>query len=120
MFSIYLLPLTDADIFTLLKPQLKDTTSLWWRTIQNWTLCKPGSLKQSTTMDIPWFVCRQWSAYCAKTCEWMLCHRAGVPNLSLTTYPYSNSTDKHVPLQNFEQWTCTPKISNDKIFYDNS
>jgi len=29
--------------------------------------------------------------------------RAGVPNLSLTTYPYSISTDKHVPLQNFER-----------------
>jgi len=29
--------------------------------------------------------------------------RAGVPNLSLTMYPFSISTDKHVPLQNFDR-----------------
>jgi len=34
----------DTDIFELLKTQLKDITSLRWRTIQHWILHKPGSL----------------------------------------------------------------------------
>jgi len=28
--------------------------------------------------------------------------RAGVPNLSATTYPFGIPTDEHVPLQHFE------------------
>jgi len=38
--------ITDNDIFALLKPQLKDSTSLRWWTVQHWVLRKPGSLKQ--------------------------------------------------------------------------
>ena len=41
------LPITD--IFALLNPQLKDITSLQWRTIQHEIICKPGSLEQLTT-----------------------------------------------------------------------
>jgi len=29
----------------------------------------------------------------------------------MSMYPFSISTDKHVPLQYFNRWTCTPKIS---------
>jgi len=35
----------------------------------------------------------------------------------MSMYPFSISKYKHVPLQYFERWTCTPKISYDKIFY---
>jgi len=43
--------------------------------------------------------------------------KTGVPNLSLTTYPHSISTERHIPLQNFKRWTCTPKFFSDKIFF---
>jgi len=43
--------------------------------------------------------------------------RPEVPNLSLTMYPFSIPTYKHLPLQPFYRWTCTPKISYDKTFY---
>jgi len=52
-------------------------------------------------------------------------YRTGVPNLSLSTYPFSIptdehvphsiSTDKYIPLQNLKRWTGTPKLSYDKI-----
>jgi len=32
-------------------------------------------------------------------------------------YPFSISKHKHVPLQHFDRWTCTPKISYEKILY---
>ena len=58
------------------------------------------------------------------------CIRTEVPNLFLTMYsfsiptnehvPYSISTDKDVPLQNFNRWTYTPKTPCDKIFAHDS
>jgi len=35
----------------------------------------------------------------------------------VSMYPFRISKDKHVSLQNFDRWTCTPKISYDKILY---
>jgi len=35
----------------------------------------------------------------------------------MSMYPFSVSKVKNVPLQHFDRWTCTPKISYDKIFY---
>ena len=37
----------------------------------------------------------------------------------MSMYPYSMSADKPVPLQNFNRWTCTPKIPYHKIFSSN-
>jgi len=34
----------------------------------------------------------------------------------MSMYPYGISTDKDVPLQKFDRWTCTPKTIHDKIF----
>ena len=42
--------------------------------------------------------------------------RSGVPNLSLTTYPFSIPTNEYVPLQHFDRRTYTPTISYGKIF----
>jgi len=41
----------------------------------------------------------------------------GFPTFSFAMYPFSISTDKHVPLQHLDRWTWTPKISYAKIFY---
>jgi len=38
-----------TDIIALLKPLLKDVTSLRWRTVQHRILRKSGPLQQSTT-----------------------------------------------------------------------
>jgi len=43
--------------------------------------------------------------------------RSGVPNLSLTIYPFSILRGEHVALQHVDRWKCTPKISCDKIYY---
>ena len=43
-------------------------------------------------------------------------YNAGVPNLSLTMYPFSIPKNEHVPLQHFDRCTCTPKISYDNTF----
>jgi len=42
---------------------------------------------------------------------------AGVPNLSLTLYPFSIPTDEHAPFQHFDRCKCTPKTSYDNTFY---
>jgi len=54
--------------------------------------------------------------------------RSGVPTFLLPCtpsafrqrrmYPFRTSKDKHVPLQHFDGWTCSTKISYDKIFCD--
>jgi len=49
--------------------------------------------------------------------EYYRLSNTGVPNLSLTMYPFSISTNKHAPLQHVDRWKCTPKISYDKIYY---
>jgi len=38
----------------------------------------------------------------------------------MSMYPFSISTDKDVPLQNFDRWTCIPKTPYDKIFSHDS
>jgi len=53
-----------------------------------------------------------------RACLWS--SKSGVPNLSLTMYPFSIrqrrmyplsiSKDKHVPLQHFAGWTCAPNF----------
>jgi len=37
--------IADADILQSLKPQLKDNTSVGWRSVPHGILCKPGSLR---------------------------------------------------------------------------
>jgi len=34
----------------------------------------------------------------------------------MSMYPFSIAKDNHVPFRNFLRWTCTPKVSYDKIF----
>jgi len=41
----------------------------------------------------------------------------GVPNLSLTMYPFSIPTDENAPLQHFDRYTGNPKNSYDNTFY---
>jgi len=35
----------------------------------------------------------------------------------MSMYPFSILTDKYVPPQHFDRYTCTPKISYDNTFY---
>ena len=46
--------------------------------------------------------------------------RTGVIKLPLAMYPFSISIDGHVPLQHFDRWACTPKISYDKNAVENN
>jgi len=43
-------------------------------------------------------------------------HKAGVPNLFMTMYPFSIPTDEHVPLQHFDRLTCSLKFLTTKYF----
>jgi len=60
----------------------------------------------------------QWRELKSETKQFSLKKvRTGVPNLSLTMYPFSILRDEHVPLQRVDRWKCTLKISYDKIYY---
>jgi len=42
---------------------------------------------------------------------------SGVPNLSLTMYPFSIPTDEYVPLQHFNRLACTPSAFRQMNMY---
>ena len=95
-----------------------------WKHRKTWHGSKDLTLNAKKAMHMESICLRLWTAFyplndqptslCVFPCR--MCTRSEVCNLFLSMYPYSISTDKDVPLQSFDRWTCTPKTPYNKIF----